>query len=649
MWDEKVSTEERKEEKRSSRGRSGSRNETSGRFFYPSRWLELSNRPFDFNRFVHLAHVQSFGSSLGSFSSEGIVHSSSPAPLASPTTRMGKEGQWRSLSHRKRLVKEEEVEEVVVVEDVKEKRHTSTVSPPPRRMRVLSPVKELTELKGSSLSFFLVTHDQSGLNGSGDRVEEEEVEKMVDGRKHWVRRNPFSRSPFSYSRRLFGGPLLIGIPESELIKAEEEEEEERGGGKVVVEAQEREHNIEEGRQIHTPLSTPRRSMRSSSLSSVGTPVEASGRLGAADGMGTSSSFFVPPSAARITSASLSHREKRKWLQSMGSLSYYGSILFEPCTGLFWCWCHAILEKTPLTSYPASSLRLGEGKEKKDTKEADREENGICCDFCGWTVWVAPLVGEGEEVPIPPVSEDGQGMEEVRRTGGTTVDGEPTSSSGPSPIVSTTAEVHSSRHRGRGNTISERKREESTTTTTTTTVEKEEEDSSRSRSPPARVLAVASHAAGEGGEGTTSAGGGSSTNAPASLCSFLQGSRTAVTSVEDPSVAHEAHRRRVVAASSPTPPQQLGLVEKEEVTEGMEEHRMRPQEKDAAREGSDEEGGKHFFFHCPACGADFCPSCCEDIRKDARYHIPEMVLVPLLGRGGRRPAATDPRGQRKDTE
>lgn len=473
MPDENDSEEEKKVNQTSLSSFFSSPTTTPWVFFTPSSSLEISDRPYNFNRFVDLAHQLSSSSMLASSSFSHKVPGGAPA--------RGGEGGERSpssLSRKKRLL------------------HSSPSHPSQfassRKDARLSPERDLKQLMGPSTSFYFRL-DNAGYVPS--------FSSSAEARK----KNP-PDPPLSFSRDR--SEMTWRNDDAPAVRRED------AWPSPLLPQQVKTERIEH--EAHTT--------HPSSYQNGGSH----------------------PLVSSSTSGSTSAMEcKKNWLKTIGSLYQYGSILYEPSSGAHWCWCYTILEQKPLTQYLDSF---------------SGEDEGVCCDFCGWTEWVhARDQGSASNVAGRPRLESSPALGDCAT--------QPSFSISPTPSTMANTETKGTGTMGGG----------------TFSVDVPSSTAHRKRVRPERT--------------------GKEANIRAT----------------EPQV--------VEVASSPL----LDSIPSRKTSD-----------EDEAEEGKQERNtAEQFFFHCPSCDADFCPRCCEDVKKDERYHIPDMILLPIA-RGVKREKA-DRRG------
>lgn len=576
-------------------------------FFFPSRLLQISDRPPNFSRFVQIA--QSLSSSSPSYSSSSIGDGGESTTTTTTTTKMANEmeeekgevepryqcvpikrearrergGRGGGEGNKKRKIKKKEEGEEVDDCQMVAASSSSITAParaPPRYcstatgVRSLSPERELNALKGPSISFYFVPSETRDfpMLGSGGHDRE--------GRTISCEGSGSSSSPPPPQ-------MLVAIPDMEWRREEETEQEEEDG-EIWKKGEGRDHHND-----NTSTSRVKNDPHNHDHHRVGGDVEHDGgremvvvkrereelqeeQIGSLPLPSFSSScscYCSSCSSALESEPMLLMKSKKKWLKMVGSLFQYGSILFEPSTGSFWCWCHTVLGIKPLDSYHPSLLQkrgetdggAGGGeveeekeKEKKKNKggEDEDEDEGVCCDFCGWTEWVKKKKIEVE-----------------------------------GPAAGTFAGVKSPR-----GSITEDQREK----------ECREVHGMKDRSC-----------------------GGVSAPPQLSFPSLLESLCPLQLLPPSPTTTPVRHRTSMLHHFSSASAEEESK-KKMKVEEPTEKRRKRQME---------EEDGKgeatKIFFHCPACGADFCPSCCKDVERDERFHIPGMILLPKDARRKRR--------------
>lgn len=463
MPEESDSKEEKKESETSVSSFFSTPAATPFVFFSPSSSLEISDRPFNFNRFVDLAHQLSSSSMRGSSSAS----SSSSSPY---DAHGGAPAQWEgrspsSLSRKKRLL-----------------HSPSPPSHPGRCMTSatvprLSPERDLKQLMGPSTSFYFRL-DNAGYVPSFSSSAETGNPNSSDA---------CVRFPRGGRSTAWGGG--------------DDHADRRGGvwPSPLVPPQVKQEMLEQAEHTAPPPSH--------------------------DGSGKGAAALATSSTG-LTSAMES---KKKWLETIGSLYQYGSILYEPSSGAYWCWCYTVLERKPIEQYLASFAG---------------EDEGVCCDFCGWTEWVHARDPPSESTATAPLPlESFPTLEEYRRT------------SPPSfPFAST-------------------------------------------RSTMTRTVA------------------GNAFSTPDDMSSTSHRKRVRSAREEEEGKKMATGLLAGVAAVSPPLDSAIpSLTTFSEVDREKGKQERSPSEQ--------------FFFHCPSCGADFCPRCCDDVKKDDRYHIPDMILLPI---------------------
>lgn len=140
-------------------------------------------------------------------------------------------------------------------------------------------------------------------------------------------------------------------------------------------------------------------------------------------LGCSADLLWPVGAATAGTAEIQMETSEKallleQLRQRAAPWQYGSILYDPIRDESLCWCAQVLvprsaavskitasaEKNVCSNSESSKTRREKAEPAPKTKDSSSNEEGISCDFCGWTEWVGEAVEETSvgDVPTQPM-------------------------------------------------------------------------------------------------------------------------------------------------------------------------------------------------------------------------------------------------------